>query len=291
MSSSADRAQGPTHLATAGHRRSGLRGLVTGRVQLSTWSRALRAAQLPARNPRNPSSEEVPEPSEIAVRGQTGGCIGFGPDTEIWRSIPPVTGAEAPAIAVATDLGLTMLVQKESEDSLVAVEVLTGEGWKQQATRIPVASLDTVTATAAGDWLVIFASDQPPTLVHLPSGVWHVDSDGPLDGLDAPNAVWSGDQLVVWGAYQTIRQPKPAQYGHRPPRSAPACYPSTPNPLSEALTRQNAYAATSSAVQGARVLWVTLAPPTHRFPRSEGLGRATGARVLTVCQPPPGFWL
>lgn len=137
--------------------------------------------------------------TEIGVCGPTGECIGFDPDTEIWRSIPPPRDAEASAVAVATDLGLTMLVRTESDNSAVAVVVLTEQGWSQQVTGIPAGGLDTLTAAAAGDWLAIFGSGQPPILVHLPSGVWRVESDGPLGGVVAPNTVWTGDQLVVWG--------------------------------------------------------------------------------------------
>ncbi len=35
-----------------------------------------------------------------------------------------------------------------------------------------------------------------------------------------------------------------------------------PNAVRESLTRLNVYAAASSTLQGARVLWVKLAPPT-----------------------------
>ena len=138
--------------------------------------------------------------TEIVVCGRTGGCIGFDPDTDTWRSVPAATGAEAPAVAVATDLGLAMIIQTKSEDSLAAIEVLTEQGWQRQVTGIPIERFDTVTATAGGDWLTIFAVGQPPTVVHLPSGAWHVVSDGPLGGVQAPNLVWAGDQLVVWGA-------------------------------------------------------------------------------------------
>lgn len=136
--------------------------------------------------------------TEIVACGRSGLCLGFDPDSETWRTIPSA-GAGATPVAVATEHGLAMVVRSESERSLVAVEVYTGEEWQQRVVGIPVARIDTVTAVAAGDWLVIFSSGQPPTLVHLPSGVWLADDGGPLAGVEAPNAVWTGDQLVVWG--------------------------------------------------------------------------------------------
>ncbi len=137
--------------------------------------------------------------TEIAVCGRTGGCIGFDHATEAWRSIPAVTGAAAPAVAVATDLGLAMIVQTKAEDSQVAVEVLTAQGWQRKADGIPIERFDTATAAAAGEWLAAFTAGQPPTVIHLPSGTWHVVADGPLEGVEAPNVVWTGEQLVVWG--------------------------------------------------------------------------------------------
>ena len=109
------------------------------------------------------------------------------------------TGAAAPTVAVATDLGLTMVVQTKAEGSPVAIEVLTDEGWEQHASGIPVERFDSVSVAAAGEWLAILASGQPPVVVHVPTGVWHVASDSPLIGMEAPNSVWTGEQLVVWG--------------------------------------------------------------------------------------------
>lgn len=137
--------------------------------------------------------------TEIAVCDRTGGCIGFDPDAGTWRSLPVVSGVEGPSLAVATDLGLALIGQITTEPSEVAVEVLTSRGWQRKADGIPVERFDTATAAAAGEWLVIFAARQPPTVVHLPSGTWQVVTDGPLAGVEAPNVVWTGEQLVVWG--------------------------------------------------------------------------------------------
>ncbi len=58
------------------------------------------------------------------------------------------------------------------------------------------------------------------------------------------------------------------------------------------LTRRNAYAAASSTLQGARVLWVKVAPPTHSLvhPRPNGLGRGRATQGISLSVLPSSRW-
>lgn len=136
--------------------------------------------------------------SEIVVCDASGGCVAFDPAGEKWREVPALSGAASPSIAVGTDLGLAMVVPAGDRRG-AAVHLLTDTGWEERASGIPMAEPATATTVAAGTWLVVFGSGQPPVVVHLPTGVWHETVDGPLGGVQGPNTAWTGEQLVVWG--------------------------------------------------------------------------------------------
>ncbi|MDA3040858.1 MAG: hypothetical protein O3C27_15275, partial [Actinomycetota bacterium] len=136
--------------------------------------------------------------NEVFVCGRTGGCVAFDPSNETWRSIPPASKADAPSVTVVTELGLTMLVQS-GDGSTAYVEVLSETGWERRVSELQVGNFETVTTAAAGEWLAIFASEEPPLVVHLPTGAWQVAPDARLAGVQAPNTVWTGGELLVWG--------------------------------------------------------------------------------------------
>ena len=63
-----------------------------------------------------------------------------------------------------------------------------------------------------------------------------------------------------------------------------------PNAVRESLTRENAYAAINSTLQGARVLWVKLAPPTHDESLAIGGGFChSGVVCKWICKCLPGL--
>jgi hypothetical protein len=116
--------------------------------------------------------------------------------------------------ATITDAGLTALVEvTEAGRTSVRLATQVDDGWAWQPDELPVSDLDALTLAAAGDWLVLLAPDRGPVTVHVPTGSWWAHDDGPLAGLAAPAAVWTGEQLVVWGgvASATAEQPQPAE--------------------------------------------------------------------------------
>ena len=85
------------------------------------------------------------------------------------------------------------------EPIAVSVALLRDEGWEWHETSIDFSSFPSLTAAGAGDWLVVFSADQAPVVIHLPSGAWQRNTQGPLSGVEAQNTVWTGDQLIIWG--------------------------------------------------------------------------------------------
>lgn len=153
--------------------------------------------------------------SEIIVWGASDGGIAFDPATETWRTIEPPPGrttaeVTTSSLAVATDEGLAVVMAgatgdgpDASEPATASVAVLRPDGWREIEATIPIARRRTISIAAAGEWLVVFSADEAPAMVHLPSGAWSRREDGPLGGVEAPNTVWTGDQLVVWGGFPT----------------------------------------------------------------------------------------
>jgi len=142
--------------------------------------------------------------SEIVVWGGEAGTLAFDPGAETWREIAapiPPDGLPAASTAVVTNRGLAAVVavDRQGQDPIVSVAVLNGQGWNWLDAEIPIADPNSLTAAAAGDWIVLFSADEAPVVVHVPSGSWQRDSSAPLQGLRAPNTVWTGNSLIVWG--------------------------------------------------------------------------------------------
>ncbi len=141
--------------------------------------------------------------SEIIVWGGSDGGVAFDPANETWRIIDPPeppSGLAKNSLAAATDAGFTVLVDIDTtQGPLSSVAVLEPDGWRWLDTAIPIENFESVTIAAAPGWLIIFSADESPATVHLPSGAWSSHDDGPLGGVEAPNAVWTGGQLVIWG--------------------------------------------------------------------------------------------
>jgi hypothetical protein len=103
-----------------------------------------------------------------------------------------------------TDAGLVAVVEVlASNGSTIGIAVQEGEAWNWFETQIPIERFDTVTVAAADDWIVIFSADEPPATLHVPTGTWERDDNGLLAGIQGPNAVWTGDTLIVWGGQAT----------------------------------------------------------------------------------------
>ena len=138
--------------------------------------------------------------SEIIVWGGIDGGVAFEPSSETWRIMDPpepTEGEALAAIATVTDAGFVVLTSIDPETGAVAV--LGDDGWRWAETEIPIDGFDSVTVAAAGEWIVIFSAGSSPTTLHVPSGEWDQRADGPLGGVQGPNAVWTGSELIVWG--------------------------------------------------------------------------------------------
>jgi hypothetical protein len=127
----------------------------------------------------------------------------FDPASESWGQVPslqPPSGRVVDSRPAVTDEGLVALVDVEDGGVTRTWMARMVEGqWDWLDLDLPVASLDRATVVAAGDWLAVFHPDAHPTVVHVPTGRSEVVVDGPLGGLDAPGAVWTGEELIVWG--------------------------------------------------------------------------------------------
>lgn len=144
--------------------------------------------------------------SEIIVWGREGSGIAFDPSGETWRNLAnpePPSGRISDSVATVTDAGLTVLFTLEAPTgSSNSVGVLGPDGWTWLELPTTIGELGAATISAAGEWLLIFSASQAPITLHIPSGASFRHDDAPLDGVEAPNAVWTGQEMIVWGGVQ-----------------------------------------------------------------------------------------
>ena len=145
--------------------------------------------------------------TEIVVWNGTAGGIAYDPSRQSWRTLDSPTspsGIVSNSVLTMTDAGLVAVVEVlASNGSTIGIAVQEGEAWNWFETQIPIERFDTVTVAAADDWIVIFSADEPPATLHVPTGTWERDDNGLLAGIQGPNAVWTGDTLIVWGGQAT----------------------------------------------------------------------------------------
>ena len=143
---------------------------------------------------------------EIILWHDLAGGLAFDTTTETWRRIDfPTSDLGLARRAWATIAGGRLAVFAEFDasgefpDPIVNLARLDGDGWTWFETEIRVGDSSTMTVASAGDWALLFARNQPPITVHVPSGSWHGHLEAPVAGLEEPNAVWTGDELIIWG--------------------------------------------------------------------------------------------
>lgn len=151
--------------------------------------------------------------SDIVVWTHDGHGIAFDPTTESWRTLPALVAPEgtlADSEVAVAESGLVAFVEVErSGDIGYAVASWDGETWTWHDTDIELADFHTITIAAAGDWIVVFSPDQPPAAVHVATGRSLRNDATLLAGVQAPNVVWTGDELVVWGGAPTRTEDNP----------------------------------------------------------------------------------
>lgn len=152
--------------------------------------------------------------TEIVVwNGGTGG-VAFDPATQTWRTIgvPPVPGVVRSSHLTVTGAGLTLVVEIDRDTPVLGMAVDAGDGWRWYETQIPVTNPETLTIASAGDWVVLFSDVDAPVTIDAATGWWQRHDDAPVAGVAGPNAVWTGEELVVWGgvATPTAANPDPA---------------------------------------------------------------------------------
>jgi len=152
--------------------------------------------------------------SEIVLWNPDGGAVAFNPASEAWRQIPaPQTDSGVLVTSKATVAGNELVVIAEidnASDGSIAMARYREGTWTWRELDTVIADLDQATVAAAGDWILLFAAEQDPIIIHIPNGAWTQDPAGPLAGLQAPNTVWTGDRLVVWGGASTPTESNPS---------------------------------------------------------------------------------
>jgi hypothetical protein len=141
--------------------------------------------------------------SEIVVWSRDGHGLSFDPVTEQWRSLQPLDapdGSMSDSVVTVADSHLVALVEVERNNTVAhGLATWDGASWRWRDTEIEATNLETVTIAGAEDWLMLLSPDQPPYTIHVPTGDAMRHDDAPVAEVQAPNVVWTGNELVIWG--------------------------------------------------------------------------------------------
>lgn len=151
--------------------------------------------------------------SEIIVWSHDGHGLSFDAKAGLWRVLPPLVAPQGTLsdseVAVAGSR-LVALVEVEGNGTAgYGLASWDGVTWAWHDTDIEVTNFETVTIAGARDWIVVFSPDQPPYTVHVPTGDSMRHDDAPIAGVQAPNVVWTGNELVIWGGVPTRNDDNP----------------------------------------------------------------------------------
>jgi hypothetical protein len=151
--------------------------------------------------------------SEIVIWTHDGHGLSFDPSAKSWQTLPPLVAPEGTLIdseITVAESGLVAFVAVEHNgDTGYSVANWDGETGTWHDTDVDPADFHTVTIAGAGAWIVVFSQTQPPATVHVSTGRSMLHDAAPIGGVQAPNAVWTGDELVVWGGAPTRREDHP----------------------------------------------------------------------------------
>lgn len=164
--------------------------------------------------------------SQIIVwRGVDGG-IAFDPANETWEGINPPqasAGTVVESVATVTDHGFAVVSAVDTGEGLIAMVALrAADDWVWLDLAIPMDGFEGASVFSAENWLAVFTAEGAPVTIDVHAGTWHRHDNGPLAGLRGPSAVWTGEQLIVWGG-KAADSSIPAGAAWRPPSDgAPA---------------------------------------------------------------------
>ena len=136
--------------------------------------------------------------TEIVVWSSRGRGLAYEPRSETWRLLPEIGEVNVVRSTPAVIAG-TLVVVAETADGGRGVARWDDGAWTWRDVDLESSSFDALTVAAAGDWLVVLGPETAPAAIHVETGRVDTSPDSPIAGLQAPNTVWTGDALVVWG--------------------------------------------------------------------------------------------
>ncbi len=149
--------------------------------------------------------------TEVVLWNPEGGGVAYSPTTETWRQIPAPPAEAATIItseATIVDTALVVVAQTSTAGN-IALASYQDSAWTWKNLNISIPDLNQATIAAAGDWLIVFAPDQDPIIIQPSTGETTQDHTGLLGGLRAPNTVWTGHSLIIWGGIPTPTESNP----------------------------------------------------------------------------------
>jgi len=151
---------------------------------------------------------------EIVVWGTNRGvavnptlALSAATDVAPWRTVilpspPKELGAarivESALISGVDEVAVLVLVEQDGQRHVDIVVEIAPSQWRWLFLGFPVDDLRSVTPAVAGDHILLFDMAGTRYVFDL-DGHWHQQTLDSTDGAEAPNAVWTGDELVVLG--------------------------------------------------------------------------------------------
>lgn len=140
---------------------------------------------------------------DIVVWAHDGHGLSFDVRRGEWRVLPPLVPPDGSVrdsrVAVAGPALAVLALVGDAGTARYGLASWDGAAWEWRDVGVDLADFGTVTVAGAGDWIVVFRPEGPPYSIHVPTGEATRHDGAPVAAVQAPNAVWTGDELVVWG--------------------------------------------------------------------------------------------
>ncbi len=149
--------------------------------------------------------------SDIFVWHPDGQGLRFDAAAGTWQLLPPLVPPQGTVRGTEVAIAGSQLVALVATGTSYGVAAWDGVAWTWRNLVLELADFSAVSIAGAPGWILVFGPGHPPYTVDVATGEAVRHDEAPIAGVQAPNTVWTGEELVIWGGVpdrdETTREP------------------------------------------------------------------------------------